>query len=293
MRGRRLVGVAVLAAVVAAGCGGGAPASSPDRLPVVATLYPLAEFVQRIGGDRVAVRTLVPAGVEPHEYDPTPRDLAAVDRARVFVYNGAGFEPWIRRLLPELPARVIAVDASQGLARGGDPHVWLDPVLAQAQVEQIRAALARADPAGAGAYAAGARAWQAELEALHRRYAEVLGRCRRKEFITAHAAFGYLADRYGLTQVAISGVTPEAEPSPARLREVVEFVRARGIRVIYAERGENRRVVEAVAQETGARVGVLHPLEALTRTEQAQGRTYLGVMDDNLRALAEGLDCSR
>jgi len=296
---RPLVWLLLLAA--AAGCSSRPPAGGPARISVAATFYPLAEFAQRVGGDRVEVRVLVPPGVEPHEYEPTPRDLAALARARVFLYNGAGLEPWVSRTLPGLPRGGVVVNATEGLrlrASPGspaavDPHVWLDPVLAQAQVDRIRDGLTRADPAGAAAYAAGARALREELGRLHRRYAEVLGACRRKEFVTSHAAFGYLAARYGLVAMPIAGVTPETEPSPARLRALVAEVRRSGTRVIFAETLASRRVVDALARETGAQVRVLNPLEGLTPQERARGLNYLVVMDENLRQLADGLDCPR
>jgi len=275
--------------------------STGDRVAVVATFYPLAEFTRRIGGDGVDVRTLVPAGVESHDYEPTPKDLAAVTQARLFIFNGAGFEPWVDRVLPDLPENVLKINATEGLplqsppwySGGVDPHVWLDPVLAQAQVDRIRDALSRADPTGVAAYQAGAQRLRTELDALHRRYAEVLRTCRRKEFVTAHAAFGYLAARYGLRQVAIAGIDPEAEPSPARLLEVVKFMRRTGAKVVYAETLTESRVAEAVARETGAQVNVLNPIEGLTREEQSRGLDYMTLMNDNLRQLADGLDCAR
>lgn len=292
-----LVGL-VAATLLMTACGRNQGVS--QGLAVVATFYPIAEFAQRIGGDRVEVRTLVPSGVESHDYEPTPKDLAVVARARVFIYNGAGFEPWVDRLLPDLAQNVVTVNATEGLplksppwySGGVDPHVWLDPVLAQAQVDRIREGLARADPSGAAAYEAAARRLRDELDALHRRYAEGLRTCRRKEFVTAHAAFGYLAARYGLTLVAIAGMTPEAEPSPARLREVVAFMRRSGATVVYAETLTESRVAEAVARETGAQVKMLNPIEGLTRKEQSRGLTYMVVMDENLRQLADGLDCA-
>ncbi len=290
---------AVVAALLLAGCAGGDQTASAARVPVVATFYPLAEFARRVGGDRVEVRTLVRAGVESHDYEPTPRDLVAIERARVFIYNGAGFEPWVERVLPQLGAGTIRIRATAGLtlrfpswaSSGPDPHVWLDPVLAGAEVDRITAGLAAADPAGQHIYTAHARSFQRELDTLHRRYEQVLRSCRRKEFVTTHAAFGYLADRYGLRQVAIAGLEPEAEPSPARIREIVTVVRRSGTTVIYAETLSSPRAAEAIARETGATVGRLNPVEGLTPAEQREGRTYLSVMYDNLHQLAKGLDC--
>lgn len=285
-RGRRAAAAALLTALTA-GCAMRA-AAPPGTMSVVATFSTLAGFVEQTGGDRVAVRTLVPPGVPPHDYEPAPRDRAALERAKVFVYNGVGFEPWLDRVLADLPASLVRVDAGAGIAaRARDPHVWLDPVLAAAQVDAIRDGLIRADPDGRMHYAAGAAAFRRELEALSRRYAQVLAGCRRREFVTSHAAFGYLAARYGLREVPIAGIDPEGEPSPARLREIVAFIRASGTAVVFAEPGGQDRVAEAVAREAGARVSTLDPLEG------RRGGSYVTVMDDNLGRLAEGLDCGR
>jgi zinc transport system substrate-binding protein len=259
-------------------------------------MYPLAEFARRVGGERVTVTTLVPAGVDAHDYEPTPRDLAALTRVRLLIYNGAGFEPWVAKLLTQVPDGTVKVKATEGLplstANGGtDPHVWLDPVLAQEQVARILEGLVRVDPDGRAAYEANAAGLRADLEALHRAFASGLARCRRREFITSHAAFGYLARRYGLVMIPISGLAPQAEPSAARLAAVARLARQRGIRVIYADPLADRRGAETVAREVGAVVEVLHPLEGLTPEEQRQGKKYITVMHENLRHLAQGLEC--
>ncbi|MGQ0548972.1 MAG: metal ABC transporter solute-binding protein, Zn/Mn family [Armatimonadota bacterium] len=281
-----------------------APAGSPVRraLSVVASFYPLYEFARRIGGGEVEVRNLTPAGAEPHGYEPTPKDVAALMGARLLVYNGAGFEPWIEKLLPGLPATVERVNATAGLPlaktghegvekEGLDPHVWLDPLLARQQVDNIVAGFVKIDAERKALYAANAAGLTSELEALHRKYADTLRSCRRKTFITAHAAFGYLASRYGLKMVAISGVFPETEPSPARMKAIVKEARAHEARVIYFETLVSPKVAQAIAREVGARTKVLNPVEGLTPEEQGRGATYFSVMDENLRSLAAGLDC--
>ena len=274
---------------------------SSDRVTVIASLYPLAAFARRIGGDRVDVRTLVPAGVEPHDYEPTPRDIITLERARLFIYNGAGFEPWVDRLLPELSPAVVRINTTDGMdlltpewsSSGPDPHVWLDPIRAQQQADRVLAGLIAVDPGSRARYEANAAGLRSALEGLHTRYEQGLRACRRREFVTTHAAFGYLAARYGLRQVPLSGLDPESEPSPARLRLIIEFLRRSGATVIYSETLISPRTAEAVARETGARVEVLNPLEGLTPDEQARGLDYLAVMDANLNALAGGLDCPR
>lgn len=272
-----------------------------DRIPMVASFYPLFEFARRVGGDRITVRNLVPAGVESHDYEPTPRDIVAITNARAMIYNGAGFEPWVQRLLPQLPERVIRVDATAGLPlitttagedRGRpDPHVWLDPLLAQRQVGLVLAGLIQADPAGRARYVANAAAFQARLGVLHERIGRTLTPCRTRVFVATHAAFSYLAARYGLTQIPIAGLEPREEPSPAKMREILRLVRRHRVRVIYHETLVSPRVAAAIAREVGARILVLNPLEGLTPDEQRRRRDYVSTMEDNLRNLVAGLDC--
>lgn len=292
----RGVAVLVLTVLVVSGC---RPASdSTRRLSVIATFYPLYDFASRVGGERVAVRSLVPAGVEPHDFEPTAQDVVAMTRARVLVYNGSGFEPWVEKLLPEVPASTVRVNATSSLPLVRameilDPHVWLDPVLAAQQVDRIVDGLAKADPDGRAIYMANGARVKSELDALHRRYVPTLASCRRREFITSHSAFGYLARRYGLTQIPISGLEPESEPSPARLKQIVQEARRTGARVVYYETLVSPRVAEVIAREVGAEVAVLNPIEGLTPDEQRRGQNYFTVMDANLMALAGGLDCRR
>jgi len=288
-----VLGAVLLVSLPAAGCGARLPASS-GRIAVAATVYPVAEFARRVGGDRVEVREIVPWGVEPHDYEPTPQDLVALQRSRVVVYNGAGLEPWIARALPALPPTALVVDASEGLPlRRGDPHAWLDPVLARGQVVRIRDGLIGADPDGRMQYEERARALVADLAALDRRFREGLARCTRREFVTAHEAFGYLADRYSLRQVAVTGIDPDAEPTPGRLRQVIAAIRRGGATAVYTEPLLDPRIAETLARETGVQVLVLDPLEGLPHEARRQGRDYFTVMHDNLDHLVQGLDCGR
>ncbi len=283
---------AALAVLVMAGCGG--PPAAPTGLSVTVSIFPLADFVRRIGGERVSVQTLIQGGAGAHDYQPAPRDLARLARARLFIYNGGGFDPWAARVIPQLPPGAVAVNATAGLPLGDgatDPHVWLDPLLAEQQAGAILRGLVRADPAGRAVYEANAAAFNGELRALHEEYATALQRCRRREFITAHAAFGHLARRYGLTMVPLSGLSPDAEPSPAHLAAVVRLARQRGIAVVYTDPLEPSRAAEAVAREAGLPLAVLYTLEGLTAEQALRGDSFLTVMHENLRALVQGLAC--
>jgi zinc transport system substrate-binding protein len=297
-----------------------APARPPEKLSVITSFYPLYEFAKRVGGDRADVRMLLPPGAHPHGYEPTPADVKALGAADVVIYNGAGLEPWVERLRGEIREGAVVVNASEGLplvaaehehghkhegerkaespadrrpptADAVDPHVWLDPILARQQVDNVLAGLVRADPEGEATYRANAEALKLDLRALHERLEHALANCRTREFITTHAAFGYFARRYRLKMIPVFGLSPEAEPSPGKLREVIREARKHGIKVIYYEALVSPRVAETIAREVGARTMVLNPVEGLTEEEQRQGRTYFAVMDENLRNLVEGLEC--
>jgi zinc transport system substrate-binding protein len=248
--------------------------------------------------------SLVPAGVEPHDWEPSPRDVVRIRGARVFVYNGAGFEPWAERL-PAQDAgasgpRVVRATAGLELlpagtkGRGGaasDPHVWLDPVLATRQVEVIRDALEAADAAHAAAYADNARAFLAKLTALHADYVAGLATCTRRDLIVSHDAFEYLARRYRLSIVPVMGLAPDAEPSPAQLASLVRLASRRKAKYVFVETLVSPRLAETLAREAGARTMVLNPLEGRTQDEVAAGKDYLDLMRANLKTLRIALEC--
>lgn len=295
---RALTLLVVLMVLPTAGQGASAAA---DKIAVAASFYPMYEFARRVGGARIHVRNLTPAGAEPHDYELTPKDIIAVNTSNVLIYNGAGLEPWAQKLLPQLPPSVLGVNAAEGIrivkATTGedqgkpDPHIWMDPVLAQKQVDNILAGFVRVDPAGKAVYEANAATFKGELTALHERFQRALSTCRKKIFITNHAAFGYFAARYGLTQIGIAGLSPDAEPSAAKIRELIRRARQNDIRVIYYESLVSPRVAATIAREVGARTLVFDPLEGFTDEELAHGKNYLSVMGENLRNLMQGLDC--
>jgi zinc transport system substrate-binding protein len=283
--------LAALAPLLAPGC---QQSPEPGTKPVVvASVFPVYEFARQVAGERAEVVSLVPAGVEPHDWEPSPRDIAQVRRARLFVYNGAGLEPWAIKLQADLAGNATTViSATAGLPlQSGDPHVWLDPVLAQSQVETIRAALALADPAGAAVYAANARAFSGKLAELNDRFDAGLRDCVRREIVVSHAAFGYLTRRYRLVQLPVMGLAPESEPSPAALAAIVRLARQRKVEAVFFETLVNRRLAETLAREVGARTLVLNPIEGLTREEATAGKGYVDLMAANLASLRDGLAC--
>ena len=279
---------ALLAVAALAACGGGNDDAS-DRRSVLASFYPLEYAATRAGDGEVEVTNLTPPGVEPHDLELTPRDVARVHDADVVLYLDAGFQPAVDDTVEEASGEVV--DLLEGLrlreAVGGetvsDPHVWLDPTLYASVVDRIGRVLDSPERA---------QALELQLRALDATFRAGLRTCARRELVTSHAAFGYLAARYGLDQVPLTGVTPEAEPTPRRLEEAVRRVRETGATTIFFETLVSPRVAETVARETGARTAVLNPIEGLTREEVARGDDYFTLMRANLRALREGLGCS-
>ena len=268
------------------GCGGGSQAAEPGggdaSLEVVASFYPLAYAIERVGGTRVRVTNLTPPGAEPHDIELSVRDVERVRAADLVVYLGSGFQPQLERAVGDGEGRALDLLAGLDLLPGGDPHVWLDPLRYTEIVDRLGREL--------GAETA-ARALTTRLRGLDGELEQGLAECERREIVTSHAAFGYLAERYGLVQIAITGIAPEAEPTARDLERVVELVRDRGATTIFFETLVSPRLAETVARETGANTAVLNPIEGLTEEEVERGEDYFSVMRANLAALRKGLGC--
>jgi zinc transport system substrate-binding protein len=305
MKIRAVVTVALGAGVLAllSGCSlladpGPQPATD-GRLSVVASFYPLQYVTQRIAGSHAVVTSLTPPGAEPHDLELTPKDVAGVDRAQLVVYL-KGFQPAVddavsaeTRGQAEDVAPAADLDRTlnqDGESNGTDPHFWLDPERLEAVSARIEGRLVAVDPEHAADYRNGLASLTRDLTALDTEYRTGLAKCADKDLVTSHEAFGYLAQRYGLDQVGITGLIPDAEPDPGVLAQVSDFVEKNHVRTIYYETLVSPAIADTVARETGARTEVLDPIEGLTK--QSQGRDYLAVMRANLRNLQEGQPCS-
>jgi len=284
--------VAVLATPGAAcrpGGGGGA------GIDVVAGFYPLAWVADRIGGDRVTVADLTPAGTEPHDLELTTRQVDDVLDAEVVVVLGAGFQPAVEEAAARRDGATTEIldELSEGLLADGDPHVWLDPVLMADVVHVVEDALARADPDHAQAYRRNADDLRAELRRLDETYRAGLASCARDLVVSAHDAFGYLTDRYGLRNEGVAGLSPDAEPDARRLAELADLARDEGVTTVFTEELLSPEIAETLASEAGGlRTDVLNPLEALTGEQRRAGDDYVSVMEDNLAKIRAALGCS-
>lgn len=301
---------ALLALGGAAACSSGGPAGDPQRVDVVAAFYPLQFVAERIGGDAVRVTNLVKPGAEPHDLELNPGQVGEVSEAELVVYL-KGFQPALDEAIAQNAAdRAFDVatvaplldaaagghqhegeEAEEEAASGGkDPHFWLDPTRLATVADHLAERLGRADPDRAADFTARAVDLRAELEKLDGEYRTGLATCQRREIVTSHTAFGYLADRYDLEQVGITGLTPETEPSPQRLAEVAEEAREHKATTIFFETLVSPKIAQTIADEVGATTAVLDPIEGLTA--DGGSADYLSVMRTNLQALRTGLGCS-
>ncbi|MED4568392.1 metal ABC transporter substrate-binding protein [Brevibacillus agri] len=326
--------VSLIAAVSIAGCGAAdQTASTPQtggdasaKPKVYTTIYPLEYVAKRIGGDHVEVTNIIPPGVEPHDYEPTAKDMVALANADIFAYNGSGLELWVDKAVGNLDKnKTVIVNASEGLdllkatehehehegeaaTEEGhehegeaateehghdhgefDPHVWLDPTKLKAQAEKVKNTLVQKDQAHAADYEKNYAQLAADLDQLDQEFKNMVSQAAKKEFMTSHSAFSYLANRYGLEQVSISGLNPADEPSPAELKSLVEHVKEHNISYVMFETLVWPKVAEVIAKEAGVKTATLNPLEGLTEEDVKAGRDYLSIMRDNLETLKVAL----
>jgi zinc transport system substrate-binding protein len=279
-----------------------------SRLSVVATFYPLHEVASRVGGGRVDATNLTPAGVEPHDVELTSRQVDALLDADLVLYLGSGFQPGVEDVLETRDGQSVDLLAGKPLIEGGheeeeheagpeeeeegvDPHIWLDPVIMAEIVDEVESHLSSQDPAHADTFSANADRYRDELTALDETYRSTLAECQRDTIVTTHAAFGYLAKRYGLNQEALTGRSPEAEPDPQRFAELADLVRREGVTTVFSEELVPPDLAEALAREAGVKTDVLSPIEGLTAEDEDSGANYRSVMEENLAALSRALGC--
>jgi len=280
--------------------------SESDGLVVYASFYTMKDFASKIGGERIILNSFMPIGADPHGWEPTPALISGLENADVFIYNGAGMEHWVDKVLDTIRNQsLIIVETTAGIhllegscdnhssqahhLHDADPHVWLNPMNAKHQMQVIRDAFVQADPGNSDYYNNNYEKYAAELIKLDEEFHEALSGLQNRHIVVAHEAFGYLCDAYGLIQLGIAGLEANVEPSPSRMARIVDFVRENDISVIFFEASASSRVADAVARETGARTAVLSPIEGLTDAQIAAGDDYFSVMRQNLQVLKEEL----
>lgn len=273
-----------------------------NKIQVAASFYPLYFFASQIGGDKADVSNLTPAGIEPHDYEPTTQDLARIENSDLLILNG-GVEPWGDKIKGNLQGTTVKlVIAGEGLltkqlTEGGetrqDPHVWLDPKLAKKEVENITKGFIADDPAHADYYQTNEQVLNNKLDELDAAYTKGLATCQSRDIITSHAAFSYLADAYGLKQVAIAGLSPDTEPSAQQLTTIANFAKKYKVKYIFFEELVSPKFADTIAREIGAKTLVLDPLEGISDDRIKQGENYFTIMEKNLKNLQKALSCNQ
>jgi zinc transport system substrate-binding protein len=294
-----------------------APAGKEKLLQVVTTLFPLYDFARNIGGEKAHVVLLLPPGIEAHSFDPKPRDILTINRADLFVFTGSFMEPWATSLIKGIRGKRLAVvDSStdvpllsevpggapkgEGRDRSNpsghrepiDPHIWLDLSNARKMVDNILAGFVQKDPQNRSFYERNAEVYKARLQKLDEGFRNGLSDCETRLFVHGgHYAFNYLARRYGLTYVSVYGFSPNAEPSPRHLADIIDTMRQRRSKCVFYEELIQPRVAETIAKETGARLLPLNGGHNVTRDELDKGVSFISLLEQDLQSLKTGLQC--
>lgn len=307
------------ATALLAGCGAAGSTTEnteSDKLQIVTTFYPMYDFTKQVAQDDAEVSMLLEAGMEVHSFEPSSQMIAEIQDADVFIYNSPEMETWVPDVLASIDTSDMVVicasdaitlleyegeahahdheseekGANAGHSHTVDPHVWLDPVLAQTEVSTIAEGLAEADPDNAEDYLENAGIYNGKLNELDEAYRAAFEGTENRTFVTQHAAFAYLAARYDLNQISVTGLNAEVEPSAAALATLSDYVKANNISHIYFENNASSQTAETLAEEVGVELAVLSPLEGITEEDQKKGSDYISVMLDNLEALKKSIN---
>lgn len=268
-------------------------AGAAGKIDVVVTFDAMKEFTEAVGGDRVRISTVIPDGTEPHDFEPKPRDLTGIGKAAVFVYNGLEMENWAEKAVEAANnPKLVQVEASRGTTPIGgesagsqpDPHLWLSLKGAELEAQNIRDGLIQADPAGASVYRSNCDAFTAQLESLYTEYQAKFQTAPRKDFVTGHAAFGYLCRDFGLRQNSVEDVFADGEPSAKQLQTLIAYCKENAVHTIFAEDMVSPAISQTLADSVGAKVVKIYTMES-----SESGKSYLVRMKSNLDAIDESL----
>ena len=282
--------------------------STTSKLKVAASFFPLYEFARNVGGNKTEVYSFLPIGEEPHEWEPSIQQIEELKGTKLFIYNGAGMESYVSKFMESgefqnmtfvkatngitLLKADSAEDDKEILAQGGmDPHVWNDPIFAEQEVINIKNAMQKADPANTQYYENNANSYIVKLVSLDKSIKTGLSNCKKDTFISFHNAFNYFSNRYGVHDIWISGMAPEADVPPQDIQRVIQIAKDNDVKVIFSEDLVDPRLANTLADEVGAQVLVLSPLEGINQTEQQEGKTYLDKWYENLHNLRTALEC--
>ncbi|HSX48733.1 MAG TPA: zinc ABC transporter substrate-binding protein [Candidatus Saccharimonadales bacterium] len=263
--------------------------TSPNKIQVAASFYPLYFFTKEIGGDKIEVINITPAGAEPHDYELTPQDVINIGQSKLLVLNG-NLEPWGNKITNDLKTKDIKV-ITVGKEDNGDPHTWLSPAFAKVDSEKIADMLKTIDPKNSNYYSENETKLEKELEKINGDYKNGLKNCQTRTFVTSHEAFSYLATDYGLTQVSIAGLSPDNEPSLNQLAAITDVVKKNNVKFIFFESLASPKLAQTIANEVGAQTLVLDPIEGILPNDLSKGVNYLTLMENNLQNLRKAMEC--
>lgn len=277
--------------------------NSDDKIKIYTSIYPLYDFTKKVGGDKVDVTNLVPAGTEPHDWEISTSDILNLEKADMLIYNGAGIENWTDKVISTLED-IVYVKTSEGLDihnvseeshsnednHGSyDPHTWLSIKNAKMEMKNIKNSLVKNDPDNAKYYEENYKKYAKKFDELDKEYSEKLEPIKNKTIIVAHEAFGYLCEDYNIKQEGIEGLTPDSEPDPARMSEIIKFAKDNNVKTIFFEELVSPKVAQTIAKEINVTTEVLNPLEGLTDKQINNGEDYFTVAQKNLEVLYKSM----
>lgn len=284
------------------------PEPQVSKIKVIASFYPLYEFSKNIAGEKAEVSVFTPIGIEPHDWEPSTGDLISLKESDIFVYNGGGMEPFAEKLINSGEySDVLFVETIHGLDLITsdhesehlkehdyvyDPHIWLDPMLAKEQVIMIKDALLKIDADNAQYYEDNANAYSIKLDELDSKIKVELSNCKKNTIVPFHNAFTYFGNRYGIKIHSLSGIVPESETTASELKELVDYIKENRINVVFAEELVDPKLAQVLADEAGARILLLSPLEGVSQDELAAGTSYIAKMEENLKNIKTALECT-
>lgn len=282
----------VLGMIFSVGCGSSQNEAASDKPQIYCSFYGIYDFVSEIGGDKIDVYNIVPTGTEPHDWEPSTRNMAELSNADIIFYNGLGMETWIDKVEASVGENVEFVELSDGIAdedSSNDPHIWLAPKNAEKMCEAIKNKLCDIDPENSSYYESSYSNIQTEMEELDSEYIKALAPYKGGKIVVAHEAYSYLCDEYGLQQTAIEGLSAESEPSPSKMQELVNYIKDNNIKYVFYEELVSPKVAQSLADEAGAELLELNPIEGLTDEQIKNGDNYISIMRSNLENLKTAL----
>ena len=273
------------------------------KIRVVSSIYPLSYVATAVGGDLASVHNLVPAGVEPHDFEPSARDLVEIGNADILIYNGASLEPWVKKweqgssVHPKHVVNMASMlkDNGVSLIQNGDavdPHFWLDPTILKTEAKIIHDEFVQVASAHQGVFDENMNRMLGALDSLDQSIRGGLASCTLRDIVVLHKAFDYLARQYGFSVTSIEGISPDEEPSPKELARITDLVRIKGVKHIFSETIASPKFSELIAREIGGVTLVLNPIESLTPNEVQSGEDYISVMQMNLNNLQKAMSCN-